>query len=105
MKAFKPGTPVFGLITGAAFAILGALVLWIGFGRTLILAALFAIGYFVGAVDNKNKLVRETVDRVVPGHKEQKPIDFRAEVEKEQETRFSQEPIQEPITNVEENEE
>ena len=105
MKAFKPGTPVFGLITGAAFAILGAMVIWIGIGKTLILAALFAIGYFVGAVGNKGEMVREAVDRVVPGHNEQKPIDFRAEVEKEQETRFSQESEQGQVAEAEENEE
>ena len=44
----KKGTPVFGLILGAALVVLGALVMLIGFWKTLALCALFAVGYFLG---------------------------------------------------------
>ena len=40
----KKGTPVFGLILGAALVALGALVMLIGFWKTLALGALFAVG-------------------------------------------------------------
>ena len=83
MRDFKRGTPAFGVLMGGLFVLCGALVLWIGFWRTLLLAALFAVGYFVGAVTNKKELVKEAVDRVAP-RKENQVINFRREVEKDQ---------------------
>ena len=59
MKNFKRGTPAFGLFLGGLFLICGALILWLGFWRTLLLAALFAVGYFLGAVGNKTEFVKD----------------------------------------------
>ena len=88
MKHFHRGSPVFGLFLGLLLALLGVLVMTIGFWKTLILALLFCLGYFLGAVENKSKFFKDTVNRVVP-EKKQENIDFRAELEKEQEARFA----------------
>ena len=77
-----------GLFLGLLLALLGALVMFIGFWKTLILALLFCLGYFWGAVENKSKFFKDTVNRVVPEKKEEN-IDFRAELAKEQEARFA----------------
>ena len=91
MKEFRRGTPVFGVLTGIVFLLTGALVMWLGFWKTLVLVLLFAIGYFVGAVDNKRELMKGAVDKVVPGGKEE-TIDFREEIRKEQETQTAYRP-------------
>ena len=85
MKEFKRGTPAFGVCLGLLLADCGGLIMWIGFWRTLVLAVLFAAGYFLGAVADKTGFVRGAVDKVVPEKKDQ-TIDFRREVEKEQGT-------------------
>jgi len=80
----KKGTPACGLILGAVFAALGALVMWIGFWKTLVLFLLFAIGYFFGAVDKKREFLKSTANKLIP-EKEIKVIDFKREVKREQE--------------------
>ena len=84
----KKGTPAFGLIIGAGLVVLGVLVMTIGFWKTLILALLFCVGYFLGAVENKSRFLKDTVNRVIPEKKEEN-IDFRAELAKEQEARYA----------------
>ena len=76
MKNFKRGTPGFGLFLGALFVLAGGLVMWIGFWRTLLLVLLFAVGYFLGAVENKKEALKNTVNRLIPEKKEE-VIDFR----------------------------
>jgi uncharacterized membrane protein len=90
MNDFKRGTPGFGILLGCIFVLGGGLIMWIGIWKTLILIALFAAGYFIGAVKNKSEFVRETVNRVVPEKKDNSPIDFRKEIEKEQEVQQAQ---------------
>ena len=80
----KRGTPAYGILIGAALAALGALVMLIGFWKTLILAALFAIGYFLGTVENKSEFMKNAANRLIPD-KEAKVIDFKTEVAREQE--------------------
>lgn len=80
----KRGTPVCGIIIGLALVALGALVMLIGFWKTLILAALFAIGYFLGTVENKSDFIKNTANKLIP-NKEAKVIDFKTELAKEQE--------------------
>ena len=80
----KKGTPACGLILGTVLVVLGALVMWIGFWKTLILALLFAVGYFLGAVGKKKEFLKNTANRLIPD-KEIKVIDFKKEVKKEQE--------------------
>ena len=84
MKEFKRGTPAYGAALGALFVVIGALLLTIGFWKTLLLAALFALGFFLGTVNNKGEFLREAANRVIP-QKQPSVIDFRQEVAREQE--------------------
>lgn len=93
----KKGTPACGLILGTVLVVLGALVMWIGFWKTLVLALLFALGYFLGAIDQKREFLKNTANKLIP-EKEIKVIDFKKEVKKEQEMNQAAEEI---ISNME----
>lgn len=93
----KKGTPACGLILGTVLVMLGALVMWIGFWKTLVLALLFALGYFLGAIDQKREFLKNTANKLIPD-KEIKVIDFKKEVKKEQEMNQTAEEI---ISNME----
>lgn len=93
----KKGTPACGLILGTILVVLGALVMWIGFWKTLLLALLFALGYFLGAIDQKREFLKNTANKLIP-EKEIKVIDFKKEVKKEQEMNQAAEEI---ISNME----
>ena len=80
----KRGTPGFGIVLGAALVALGALVMIIGFWRTLILAVLFGAGYFLGTVENKGEFMKNAANRLIPD-KEAKVIDLKSELAREQE--------------------
>ena len=80
----KKGTPAFGLVFGAALVLLGALVMLIGFWKTLILCVLFAVGYFLGPVENKREFMKNTANRLIPD-REIKVIDLKSELKREQE--------------------
>ena len=80
----KKGTPAFGLILGAALVVLGALVMLIGFWKTLALCLLFAVGYFLGTVENKREFMKNAANRLIPD-KEVKVIDLKSELKREQE--------------------
>ena len=61
----KKGTPAFGLLLGGVLVALGALMMIIGFWKTLLLCVLFALGYKlipdkeVKVIDLKTELKRE----------------------------------------------
>ena len=93
----KKGTPACGLILGTVLVVLGALVMWIGFWKTLVRALLFALGYFLGAIDQKREFLKNTANKLIP-EKEIKVIDFKKEVKKEQEMNQAAEEI---ISNME----
>ena len=80
----KRGTPMYGIVIGTALVALGALVMLIGFWKTLILAVLFAIGYFLGTVENKSEFMKNAANKLIPD-KEAKVIDFKTELAREQE--------------------
>ena len=71
-------------VIGAALVALGALVMLIGFWKTLILAALFTVGYFLGTVENKSEFMKNAANKLIPD-KEAKVIDFKTELAREQE--------------------
>ena len=85
----KRGTPGYGIVIGGVLVALGALVMLIGFWKTLVLGLLFAVGYFLGAAENKGELIREAANRVIP-KKEPEAIDLRSELVKEQKARSEQ---------------
>ena len=80
----KKGTPAFGLIIGAALVVLGVMVMSIGFWKTLVLCALFAVGYFLGTVENKREFMKNAANKLIPD-KEVKVIDLKRELKREQE--------------------
>ena len=82
--SFKRGTPGYGIIVGAALVALGALVMLIGFWKTLVLCILFAIGYFLGTVENKSEFMKNAANKLIPD-KEAKVIDLKSELAREQE--------------------
>ena len=80
----KKGTPACGLVWGAILTVLGALVMLIGFWKTLVLALLFALGNFLGAIDKKKEFLKNTANRLIPDT-EVKVIDLKSELLREQE--------------------
>ena len=80
----EKGTPGFGIVLGLILAGCGALVMWIGFWKALVLFALFVIGYFLGSVENKGAFLKDTANRLIP-NRDEKTIDFRKEITQEQE--------------------
>ena len=86
MKKLKIGTPMAGVAFGTALVAVAVLIMVIGFWKTLILLALFGIGFFLGTVENKQEFVKDTVNRVIPA-KEAKVIDLKSEIARDQEAR------------------
>lgn len=62
----KWGTPLCGVFCGVVGAIVAVLIMCIGFWQTLFVAVLAAVGAFVGAVPNKVKWIRDTINRLFP---------------------------------------
>ena len=79
----KKGTPAFGLALGVALVVLGALVMLIGFWKTLILVCLFGVGYFLGTIDNFGSFIRDKANRIIP-NKTAQPINIKDEIAREQ---------------------
>ena len=80
----KKGTPLCGLVLGGVLTLAGALVMLIGFWKTLILCLLFGLGYFLGTVENKKDFLKTTANRLIPD-REVKVIDLKSELIREQE--------------------
>ncbi len=64
--------------------LVGALVMIIGFWKTLVLCLLFGLGYFLGTVENKREFMKNAANRLIPD-KEVKVIDLKSELLREQE--------------------
>lgn len=99
--SFKRGTPGFGIFIGAVLVALGALVMLIGFWKTLVLGALFGIGYFLGTVENKGEFMKNAANKLIPD-KEAKMIDLKSELAREQEVSQA---VREPAEETEKSEE
>ena len=84
MKKLKIGTPMAGVAFGTALVAVAVLIMVIGFWKTLILAVLFAVGYFLGTVENKSEFMKNAANKLIPD-KEAKVIDFKTELAREQE--------------------
>ncbi len=80
---FERGTPACGIFIGILCAVAGALVMTIGFWKTLVLALLFGAGYFIGAVSDKSGFVKSVANKAIPD-KENKTIDLRETLVREQ---------------------
>jgi uncharacterized membrane protein len=84
MKKLKMGTPAMGIAIGLGLVGAAVLVMLIGFWKTLLLLALFGIGYFLGTVENKQEFIKDTANKIIP-EKEAKVIDLKSEIAREQE--------------------
>ena len=62
----KKGTPQYGLLLGGVLTLIGALVMIIGFWKTLVLCLLFGLGYFLGTVENKREFMKTTANKLIP---------------------------------------
>lgn len=83
MKKMKLGTPQMGIVLGLGLVGVAVLIMLIGFWKALLLMVLFAIGYFVGTVENKQEFVKNAANRIIPA-KEAKVIDIKSEISREQ---------------------
>ena len=63
---FRIGTPECAIFFGAAAMVLALLFLAIGFWRTVLVAALVAVGAFIGGVSNKKDWFRGVINRLFP---------------------------------------
>ena len=89
MFQFKKGTPGYGLLIGICFVVLGVLLLTIGFWKTLLLAVLFAVGFFLGTVENKEQFVKDAANRLIPEKKE-KMVNLKDDLAQELDRRRKQ---------------
>lgn len=91
MKKLKMGTPAMGIVVGLGCVGLAALVMLIGFWKTLLLALLFGIGFFIGTVENKQEFIKNTANKIIPA-KDAKVIDIKSEISRDQDDRQSEVP-------------
>ena len=63
---FRVGTPQCGLTMGLGGVVLAFLLLFLGFWKTLFIAAFFAIGFFAGAFNHKTDWIKKQINRLFP---------------------------------------
>lgn len=63
---FKVGTAECAIFFGVVAMVLALMFLIAGFWETLLIAALIAVGAFVGGVKDKKEWIRNLVNRMVP---------------------------------------
>ena len=86
MKNMKMGTPGMGIAIGLGMVGVAVLIMLIGFWKALLLMALFAIGFFIGTVDNKQEFVKNAANKIIPA-KDAKVIDIKSEITRDQDER------------------
>jgi uncharacterized membrane protein len=63
---FTIGTTQCGLLIGGIGVVLAFLLIFIGFWNTLLVAALFVLGYWIGAIEGKSNTIKNTINRMFP---------------------------------------
>lgn len=69
----KIGSRACGIACAFLGVVLALLLLYAGFWRTLFVALMAALGYFMGRVSDKKTFVRDTVNRVIPEKNQPEP--------------------------------
>ena len=64
------GTPLCGLVCGIVGVAIALALLLLGFWRTLFVAVLFGLGYFLGASSNKGESIKKAINKVFPPRNE-----------------------------------
>lgn len=78
-EIFTLGTPLCALAYAALGVILAALLLTIGFWRTLFIAVFAALGALAGGIGNKRDAVRAAINRSFPP--KDKPLDIEQDTQ------------------------
>lgn len=65
-KWFTIGTTQCGLLMGGVGVAIAFLLIFLGFWNTLLVAALFVAGYWVGAIEGKTNFIKNTINRLFP---------------------------------------
>ena len=65
-KWFQPGTPQCGIAMGLLGVVAAFLLLFLGFWRTLFVAVLFGVGYFMGVSTNKVESIKNVINKLFP---------------------------------------
>ena len=63
---FKIGTVRCGLLFGVCGAALAFMLIFLGFWKTLFVAALCALGYWMGSRSDKVALLKKTINKLFP---------------------------------------
>ncbi len=65
-EIFTPGTPLCAFVYALIAVVLAALLLTIGFWRTLFIAMFAAVGALIGGIANKRDVVRTAINHSFP---------------------------------------
>lgn len=66
MDKWKIGTPQCGAACAVLGAVLALMLLFLGFWRTVFVALLAAVGYFIGASKNKGEALKNVINKCFP---------------------------------------
>ena len=65
-NGFKVGSSQLGFLLGAAGAAVAFMLIFLGFFKTLLVCALFALGYWIGSRTNKTVKIKSAINKLFP---------------------------------------
>ncbi|MDD3334147.1 MAG: DUF2273 domain-containing protein [Eubacteriales bacterium] len=65
-SSFKIGTKTCGYLFGGIGAAIALCLILFGFWQTILIALLFAVGYFIGSCNHKVELLKGIINKVAP---------------------------------------
>lgn len=65
-RFFQIGTPQCGILLGLVGVVVAFMLLFLGFWRTLFVALLFGVGYFLGASQDKGEALKALINKLFP---------------------------------------
>lgn len=63
-KWLQVGTPLCGIVFGLVGVAIALSLIFLGFWKSLLIVAMFGIGYVLGAFNNKKKFLEATISTV-----------------------------------------
>ena len=63
---FTIGTVHCGILMGATGVVLAFLLIFLGFWKTLLVTALFALGFWIGSRTQKTDTIKSTINKMFP---------------------------------------
>ena len=60
------GTPQCGILLGIVGVVIAFMLLFLGFWRTLFVAVLFGVGYFMGVNTHKTETIKTVINKLIP---------------------------------------